>query len=367
MKSAALHEKGYVFVKQGKPLICLQQNPIAFAALFFSKYKSLKLYTLGIKCAAVFKGVKAILRYHLWRNLKGREVWLPVFGHLAIKIHRGYKVFDVKRAVVLRVIDQNVESALVKKEITSVVSASDLEFAPKIYKYVEKQRWYEEEYIVGEQRISFEKTGSIGLFKFYRNEIEPCLKSMARLKSIEKIETKEYLGQVEKTLDDLKLFDTQLEMSRIEEIKHFVSINFERISDQAATEICIAFSHGDFSMVNILSTDNGIKVIDWEGAKQRSLLNDFFNFFLTEIYYNRAGVDIVADVNELGKKMLRSLYVDSDNTQENYDNSLQIYRQLYYVERIVMLLERDVTERALHVIFKSIEVFNRFERECRRF
>lgn len=364
--SVALHEKGFVFVKQGRPFVCLQQNPIVFAWLILAKYKSLNLFALGVKGVTALKGLKAILRYRFWKKLQGREVWLPVFGHLAIKVHRGYKVFDFDRVVVARVIDQDVASALVKEEIRSVVSAAELEFAPTIYQWAETQRWYEEEYIVGKQRVSTEQCGSDNLLKLFRKEVHSCLEDMIRFKSIKRVETREYLSQIERIQGDSRLLDTRLNISKIEEIKRFLSTNVEQITDRAGAVIYIAFSHGDFSLVNILATDRGIKVIDWEGAKHRGLLNDFFNFFLTEIYYGRAAVDIAADVNKLGTAMLRSLNVDSIALQEQHDNSLQFYRRLYYIERIVMLLERDITDKSLSVILKSIDVFNRFERECHR-
>ena len=60
-------------------------------------------------------------------------------------------------------------------------------------------------------------------------------------------------------------------------------------------KINLVFSHGDYSLVNILRTKNGIKVIDWEGAAFRNPLYDLYNFFFTEIYYKRAKANLVME------------------------------------------------------------------------
>ena len=364
--SQALNQNGYAFFKLGRPLICLQQSPILFTWLFLVRYKILKLYALGVERITGIKGLKALFRYRYLKNVRGREVWLPVFGHMALKVHRGYKVFDFRRKVAIRVIDQDVAYSLIKEELTGVKTAASLDFAPNTYRWNEKQRWYEEEYIVGDQKNLIDQSSSSSLLNLFHSKIASCLEDMLKLKSIQRVETRDYLKQISKILDDSRLINSSLDVSKVEEIKSFLSSNIEQLMDQSklTAETFIAFSHGDFSLVNILSTEGGIKVIDWEGAKHRGLLNDFFNFFMTEIYYNRAGVDIAVDVNNLAKSILQSVKIDSPARKKQNKKLLYFYRRLYYVERIAMLLERDITDKALNVIIKSIDVFNRFEREC---
>ena len=284
-----------------------------------------------------------------------------MFGHMGLKVHRGYKIFDFKRNVVARIIDPDVAPTVVQDELTGVKNAAELEFAPNIYKWDEKQRWYEEDYIIGEKRAISDKSSTDILFRLFDKEIKSCLESMLRLKSILRVETRGYLSQILEILEDTRLLDSGLNKSKIEKIKSFLSSNIKRLIEESSTETFIAFSHGDFSLVNILSTDSGIKVIDWEGAKYRGLLNDFFNFFMTEIYYDRSGIGIAEKVNALGNNILQVLEINSTPSKDQYLRSLHYYRRLYYVERVSTLLQRDITDKSLDVITKSIDIFNRFE------
>jgi thiamine kinase-like enzyme len=127
-------------------------------------------------------------------------------------------------------------------------------------------------------------------------------------------------------------------------------------------KIPLVFSHGDFSLVNILNTKNGKKVIDWEGANTRNPLYDLYNFFLTELYYNRAAKSLVTEINgailNLHARLKRKVPEISATIME----FSPIYRQLYYLERVCLLFERALNENVIKVIFRSINVFNSYEK-----
>jgi thiamine kinase-like enzyme len=170
--------------------------------------------------------------------------------------------------------------------------------------------------------------------------------------------SREYIENIAKIIDDPRLSDSSLSKIKISKIKKYLNLIKYQLLDQLEANLVVVFSHGDFSLVNILSTARGVRVIDWEGAKLRGLLYDFFNFFLTEIYYRRADVGIADYVNDIAYDFSVGL-----KQKNNNDISVQFYRRLYYLERVNMLLERELTDKLLEVILRSIDVFQQFERE----
>ena len=79
----------------------------------------------------------------------------------------------------------------------------------------------------------------------------------------------------------------ELDVNKVNFIERFVESVAKRMITKEKTQIDLVCSHGDFSLVNILKSKNGIKVIDWEGLDLRNPLFDFYNYFFTELYYNR--------------------------------------------------------------------------------
>jgi thiamine kinase-like enzyme len=123
----------------------------------------------------------------------------------------------------------------------------------------------------------------------------------------------------------------------------------------------LVFSHGDYSLVNILRTKNGIKVIDWEGVAFRNPLYDLHNFFFTELYYKRAKTNLVMEINEAILSMQARFYTKFPDIAKSLELFASTYRRLYYIERVCMLLERELSNQLLNVVIRSIDMFERYE------
>lgn len=354
---------GFLYVKQGRPFICLQQNPFLFAWYVGLKYQALRLHALGVNKKAGLNGLRGIIQHYVTHTENPKSIKLPFIGQLALAVHRGYKVFDFKRKLVIRVIDQTVDLSLVSEEINNIRMTNGLECAPKILDWSQEKRWYVEEYVVGEQRKLFEISISGALLELFHEQISPRLSDIALFKESAKKPGREYIANIAEIIDNPRLSDSTIDNSKISKIKQYLNLIKYQLLDQPEIEIVLVLSHGDFSLVNILSTAQGIRVIDWEGAKFRGLLYDFYNFFLTEIYYRRADVNIADEVNGIAQDFSIALYQKLYKSENKDDISVQFYRRLYYLERISMLLERELSDKSLEVILRSIDVFQKFEYE----
>jgi thiamine kinase-like enzyme len=123
--------------------------------------------------------------------------------------------------------------------------------------------------------------------------------------------------------------------------------------------IYLVFSHGDYSLENILKSKTGIKAIDYEGAALRNPLYDLYNFFFTEIYFERVDFNLEQVLNRAISFLQARLLQKEPELAKNLVSLAPIYRKLFYIERICMILERELNNQLLDVIHRSIEVFNR--------
>ena len=102
-------------------------------------------------------------------------------------------------------------------------------------------------------------------------------------------------------------------------------------------------------------------VIDWESVAYRNILYDLYNYFFTEIYYERVKTNLVPEINHAIWSLQSRLMSQAPDIAKPLISLADCYRRLYYFERIRMLLARELSDKLLNVIVRSIEVFNRYE------
>jgi hypothetical protein len=133
------------------------------------------------------------------------------------------------------------------------------------------------------------------------------------------------------------------------------------LCDVSDPGVDMVFSHGDFSLRNMLMTKEGIRVIDWESAGRRSVLFDLYNYFFTESYYGRIATNLVSEISEAISSLQSRIRSKAPDIAENLSSLTPMYRRLYYLERILVMLEREMSDDLLDVILRSIQVFKRYE------
>jgi aminoglycoside phosphotransferase (APT) family kinase protein len=125
------------------------------------------------------------------------------------------------------------------------------------------------------------------------------------------------------------------------------------------------FTHGDFCSANILNTKDRIKIIDWEHATYRSALFDFYSYFFYRPYRNKISVhNLFSEINKALPYLISPLSLKSRELSKSISSLERTYRLLYYIERIGMLVEREMTDTNLNImetITKYIDVFSNYE------
>jgi hypothetical protein len=260
---------------------------------------------------------------------------------------------------VVRLFAPEVDAAIVEGEIAGVRNASLLDFAPTVQRWDTKERWYEEDFVIGQQGYLVSKSEPV--LKTYYQDIAPCIERMILLQAPLSTNLYESIDRTTGTLKDDRLSEPGLEARKLDVIRDFVASTAEQLYLEENRQIDLVFSHGDFSLVNILSTKDGIMVVDWESAGHRSTLFDLYNYFFTEAYYGRATTDLVSEINEAISSLQSRLTSKAPDIARTLPSLAEVYRRLYYLERVLMLLERELSNDLLDVILRSIAVFNRYE------
>ena len=350
----------YQYVKIRDRYYCLQQSFIVLAWFLHVNYRSLQVRR-GLAKERLMSLIKEFVKHKVRRRSNGSLLELSVFGNVCLPVHRGFKVFNFQRKMVTRIMNSEVDPRIVEREIEGVQKASLLDFAPGILSQDVEERWYEEDFVRGIPCFSASPSGSASFLKIYHGNIAPCLEQMILLQAATQKNLSEYLIDIIRIFENSDLSNPELERKKTNSIRRFVESIVGRLRLCGDCRVDLVFSHGDFSLVNILRTKNGIKVIDWESASTRSLLFDLFNYFFTELYYRRATTSLVHEINEAILSLRSRIVTKAPDLAGAMVSLSDMYRRLYYVERICMLLERQLSNRQLDVILRSIEVFNSFE------
>ena len=360
----------YQYVQINRSYYCLQQNPVALAWFLYFKNESLRLRSLKLEKRQAINAVRTLVQHQL--NLRSNEsmLELPVYGNLCLPVHRGYRVFDFRRKIVIRTFAAEVDTAIVASEIEGVRDASLLDFAPTVRRWSVEQRWYEEDFVIGYQVRVIPKSESRAVLRIYRQDAAPCIERMILLHAPLSVNIGEYVNKIMGILEDGRLSRPGLDLRKANTIRGFVESVARRLRLEGSGQINLVFSHGDFSLRNILRAKDGIMVIDWESAGRRSVLFDLYNYFFTESYYKRITTNLISEINEAISSLQSRLTSKAPDIATTLPSLARTYCRLYYLERVLMLLERELSNDLLDVILRSIAVFNRYEEaitsECSR-
>ena len=362
IKKTDLKKYEYQYIKSGRIYVCIQQNILLLAWFILLKNKSLGLAALGVTHSKGLNLIKMLIRFRLSSNHSAKVIVLPLVGNLALDVHRGYKIFLFSRMNVAKVITSEISVSNMMQEMESVRMAGRLKIAPSISQYNYENRWYVEDYVSGQFLYIVHKVASEELYKMYESEIIKCLVEIILSHPPKTVTLINYVQNlVNNILEDL-LPSLELEQQKRTIILEFIRSVEASLRDTSTENIELVFSHGDFSLQNLLKTRNTIKVIDWEGAKCRSILYDFYNFFLTEIYYERSTGNLVNEIHNAQSILESQLIAKSMLVIKKTMLSEPHFLWLFFLERIQMLLNRDISKRNLNVLMRSIEVFRNHEK-----
>lgn len=337
----------YSFVRYGKFYFPCKPDALrAYCRLYFRNSHPL-LRELGLDRRQVLRALKNWL-LRRWRDVDQTHILrLPRRGQLGMAVHRGHKIFDLNRGRVTKAFDRGVPLQVREQETKRLSDASRTPYATALLDSALDSSWYEEELVAGASATHFELVRNGAFTELYLAEIEPCLQSLLKVHGIESRPWQKHIDAVYAGIlherharcDDLS--------EEYDDIYAFLQRQHEIASKAKANRILCVFSHGDFSTVNMVVTAGGLRVLDWESANLRSVLNDLYNCFFTEMYYERLDPAHSLVEDAVGR-FLVTVTAELEESDEELRENLNEYRACYYLERIGLLLEREHSARNLN-------------------
>jgi hypothetical protein len=351
----------YTYLAVGHNYFPTRCNLVLLVWTLLFRYKNHHLDSLGLRRRQVPGILKSLFRHRYKHAEQGASniLTLPAFGHLCIPVHKGYKIFDFSRSVATKVFDQDIDTLVAESEIEAVRKVSSLSFTPTLIEAKPGSRWYSETFIPGERSSRTESSVPDLIFNqvIVNHICEMVLSNPVRTLGLQEY-TNSLSASVEQQLMQLES-DHELSATAHE----FIRTIIQKLKAAEYIPVQLGFTHGDFSFVNfIFHHKKKIAVIDWESAQHRSILHDLHNYFLTELYYGRTQGNLVKEINDsislIAWELLRS---NKSIEAETLEKSRDTYRWLYYIERMLVLLDREPSEIQKNVIRHSIETFSQHE------
>ncbi|HNP28734.1 MAG TPA: phosphotransferase [Nitrospirales bacterium] len=370
--------------RESRRYLCLQQNFfVLFWILFFKKdtirtkirpESKLNLFKFYIDTFPTgdllpfFKNNSVTLLKFLAYKFELRKsksmVCLPVFGHTCVQVHQGYKIFDLRRGVVIKLFNPDVSYRDISNEIDQLKNVSRLNFAPSLRKMDPLKRWYEEDYFVGSVEASRVPRDSDVLFQNFQ-ELVPHLINLILLQTPFVKNTDQYVGDLIRSLEATRIGrPSSTTNGDFIKIQNFVHSIVDSLKSEGSVPLYHVFTHGDFCPENILKTRYGLKVFDWEGAKNRTALFDFYSYFFYRPTKRIPVKNLVCEINKSLPYFISKLSEGLPELARSISDGESLYRKLYYLERISMLAEREMTDKRLNIrdhIFQYIDDFENYE------
>jgi len=386
MKNISFNKKGYSFIKFGKRNEYYNANlNLAELIKFLFIDKRIFLQPFRVTCKkysfrsliefTIFQ-IKIFKRsiFHLYRylkyklNIKAADELLcfETFGEFCVIVNKGHKIFNFRHKVVRKIFQKKIKSEDIEKEIKKIKKSQNTKVAVKLIRSNLAEKWYEEELIMGRRDFSHYPRKKDELMKYFQANIIPAL---IRIMCSDQIVLNNlgsifnlYYKELNKNLYTNKYLKYQAKV----ETDKFLNSQIKFFKEKAASNIYFGFSHGDFCPANIINTSNGIKIIDWENAGIRSLLFDYYSYLfyrpVHQIYEDFHLLKI--EIDQTLNNFIKSLNINSIKIKKSIDRDQSIYRHIYYVERIIMLIERSKEDKKLnisHILVDFINAFIKYE------
>ena len=372
----------YQYIKLDNYYFCLQQNLLVLAWILFLKRDDLITIQPWLKKKNMPRWRMICSRYY-WNILKQNlitlrvfaqcrlklqkldAVYLPVYGQFGMLVHKGYKVFNLRTRLVTKIFDPDVNELSIINEIEQLKKVSQINFAPSLRKWDINGRWYQEDYIRS-NIASAHRSSDSGIFlKAFHKEALPCMHSLMLFQRPVTKDLAVYLKELIGIIENGKLLKKNLDSKEANIFREFVHSIIERLNAEVNHKVLLVFSHGDFCPANFLNTKEGLRIVDWESTKYRSLLFDFYSYFFYRPVSPKLPVDkMFSEINEALPILVSRLSSRTPDVTGNLLALVMIYRHLYYIERLCMLVERDLTDNRLNMtdyIMRYIEAYKGYE------
>ncbi|MGV6806944.1 MAG: hypothetical protein ACWA5K_03465 [bacterium] len=343
----------YTYATIAGKYFCMDCSVLRLAWLVLFRKRRLQLDSLGIRRRQSFNILLTLLKFRLGILRTTGKTTFPLFGHICINVHQGYKFFDLANLSTTKLFADDVSADEANREIEAVAAASALEFAPTLLNRDANARWYSETFVQGVRSRRDSRSDpcndfQTGVLAILYDLIQSQPRQTAELADY----SQDLAQRLQRQIDDNNL-DGELNSRLI----RFTESTLQRIQSLGIDRIVLAQTHGDFSFVNFVYSNGRINVIDWEDINQRSLLHDLHNYFYTEAYYRRSNQDLSENLEKATESLMLRLSEVSPANLPASKSLLQAYGLIYYLERLMMLLDREPSAIRTRVITQTLDLF----------
>ena len=356
--------KSYRFQRFGKYLVCLNQSLPDAIRFFLTGFNSVRLDSLGLSRAQARTALRAVILSKIRSFAAQSSVDLPVFGHIAIQVHRGYKVFDFGEGKVTKSFDEDVPGIYLHREISACKRASQIDAAPRFFGTDEAPVRFTEEYIPGTLGTMTEVARSGNFIEFY-GEVEKCLLSLIAHDERPVVNSTEYIDSLFDEAFRGAWLKNNIESDTVAQVTSYRRALAAWLHRSAETKgLQLVQSHGDFSLVNAILTDDGLRFIDWEGLSPGCLYSDILNFAFVERYYERTESNLIEELPSMLQRYRAAVASRYPELSDAADINLDFARRLYYLERLSLLCGREASKNLSKVVIRSIRIFQDYDADA---
>jgi hypothetical protein len=348
----------------GKHLVCIDQSLLHAVKHIGTGYSRNKLSSIGISKTMARSAIKAVVRGKLGLLRSGYVIELPAYGEIGMQVHGGSKLFDLERREVTKIFNPGTNEADTAQEIAAARQVSEVPDAPRFVDADPGMAWYREEYICGTHATDEEFRHGKALLEFYP-AVEKCLLDLVGTEAVREVETGLHFGRLAGNAFGGRWLAAGLEEGHVKEISAYLDGLHRWLTSQArSAHLQLVPVHGDFSLVNAIATPDGLRFIDWEGISPGCVYDDIFNFLFVERYYKRATGNFMKDISAFLDRYGKAVRKRFPELAEATEVDVTFVRRQYYLERLNLLLDREVSSNLCKVVRKSIEMFREFDREA---
>ena len=346
----------FPYEKVGKTSIRSDRRAFRLLARVLGNRTRRALRLAGATPAQLLRHCARIIKNQFRARSSRDRLFLSTDGDLCRRVHGGYKVFDLHSMIVTKIFSEDVPDDARRTEIEGIRAASELSFAPEFQGTGEELASVSESLVIGALGPTSRLAEQGRFIPEFTKQFVPIFTEMLNLWPARKVEIGVRVEQINLQLQEAKFAE------RFPSGICFIDSILSSLDTTRDVTVFTAFSHGDFGLVNVVEDSRRLFVIDWESASYRTVLNDFFNSLFVECYYARV---TLGEMNCALDSMVDALAENlgsSAGLAESIRLHAVVYRKLYYLERLALLLGRAPSESATRVIERSIGLFEDFER-----
>ena len=343
--------------------MCLDQSILTAILTLGPGHASYRLDSIGVSGSRAWRAIVIVVKCKLGMASPDRCMLLPAFGHIAMRVHRGYKVFDFRRSEVTKVFDERVSMQESEAEIAACEMASAVTAAPRYLRSDTGAAWYTEEYISGTHATDIVSPRSSDYLAHYQ-DVETCLIELARCQAPVAVDASTHIAR----LADESYRERWTELGERSDDVHRITaymggLRTWLLDNTGSGSLQLILTHGDFSLVNAISTKEELRIVDWEGIGLGSLFSDLFNFMFAEHFYGRTSPDFSTEVETVLGKFRDTVLSQCPELSDAASLPVLLVRRMYYLERLRLLLDREVSTNLLDVLCKSASMFSGFDND----